>query len=150
VMARRVTFSEEGARRVIAATRAYERGNRDQPPIKFRQPVGDGGGDLEIRVAIWKPESGSDTWGRSEIAQAALCDEEGVEISPQILVPVSNLITPLGPTSGDYRIVIGSYFGNWQLLEYDPRLIKGYDPDVRQILSQNNGGILEWLDVENC
>lgn len=35
-MARRATFTEDGARRIAAATRAYERGNRDQSPIKFR------------------------------------------------------------------------------------------------------------------
>lgn len=41
-MARRYALSEEAARRVIAATRAYERGNRDMPPIKFRTANDDG------------------------------------------------------------------------------------------------------------
>jgi hypothetical protein len=36
-MAKGVKFGEGAARRIIAATRAYERGNRDQPPVKFRQ-----------------------------------------------------------------------------------------------------------------
>jgi hypothetical protein len=40
-MARPVTFSEDGARRVIAATKAYEGGNRSTSPIKFRDPGGD-------------------------------------------------------------------------------------------------------------
>jgi len=35
-MAKGVKFSEGAARRVIAATLAHERGNRDQPPVKFR------------------------------------------------------------------------------------------------------------------
>lgn len=42
-MARGVKFTEGAARRVVAATQAYERGNRDQPPIKFRQTGDDGG-----------------------------------------------------------------------------------------------------------
>jgi hypothetical protein len=39
-MARRVTFSEEGAKRIVETVRAHERGNRDQSAIHFRQ-VGD-------------------------------------------------------------------------------------------------------------
>ena len=48
-MARGVKFSDGAARRIVAATRAYERGNRDQPPIKFRQ-TGDGGDGDPIRI----------------------------------------------------------------------------------------------------
>lgn len=39
----KVSFSEGGAKRIAAATLAYERGNRDVPPVKFRQ-VGDDAG----------------------------------------------------------------------------------------------------------
>jgi hypothetical protein len=39
-MAKRVTFTEDGARRIVQATKAYESGNRDMPPVHFRQ-VGD-------------------------------------------------------------------------------------------------------------
>lgn len=41
---RKVAFNEESAARVAKATLAYERGNRDMPPIKFRD-VGDDGGE---------------------------------------------------------------------------------------------------------
>lgn len=41
-MTKPVAFSEDGARRVIAATKAYEGGNRNMPPVKFRQPGDDG------------------------------------------------------------------------------------------------------------
>jgi len=43
-MAKGVKFGEGSARRIIAATRAYERGNRDQSPVKFRT-VGDDSGE---------------------------------------------------------------------------------------------------------
>jgi hypothetical protein len=41
-MAKGVKFGEGSARRIIAATRAYERGNRDQSPVKFRTVSDDG------------------------------------------------------------------------------------------------------------
>jgi hypothetical protein len=40
-MTKPVAFSEDGARRVIAATKAYEAGNRDMPGIRFRDAGGD-------------------------------------------------------------------------------------------------------------
>lgn len=42
----KVTFSESGAKRIAAATLAHERGNRDAPPVRFRQ-VGD---DMVVRL----------------------------------------------------------------------------------------------------
>jgi hypothetical protein len=45
-MARRVTFNETDAGRISRTVRAYERGNRDQSPVMFRQ-VGD---DNSVRL----------------------------------------------------------------------------------------------------
>lgn len=58
---KKVALTEDAARRVAAATLAYERGNRDQPPIRFRTAVGDeAGGSLPIRLAqtsgVWPNE----------------------------------------------------------------------------------------------
>lgn len=51
-MARRVTFNENDAQRISRTVRAYERGNRDMPGIKFRQiSDGDGGAAPAIRLA---------------------------------------------------------------------------------------------------
>lgn len=50
-MARRVTFNETDAGRISKAVRAYERGNRDMPPIKFRTVSDEGGSGLPIRLA---------------------------------------------------------------------------------------------------
>jgi len=41
-MTKPVTFTEDGARRVIAATKAHEAGNRNMSPVKFRQVSDDG------------------------------------------------------------------------------------------------------------
>jgi hypothetical protein len=46
-MTKPVAFSEDGARRVIAATKAYEAGNRDMPGIRFRD-VGDDGDPVRL------------------------------------------------------------------------------------------------------
>jgi hypothetical protein len=43
-MARRVSFSEDDAGRISKTVRAYEAGNRDMSPIKFRQSGDDGEG----------------------------------------------------------------------------------------------------------
>lgn len=39
---RKVAFTEDAASRVARATLAYERGNRDQSPVRFRQVADDG------------------------------------------------------------------------------------------------------------
>jgi hypothetical protein len=41
-MAKKVLFSESDARRIASTVRAHERGNRDQPPVLFRQSGDDG------------------------------------------------------------------------------------------------------------
>ena len=57
-MDRKVRFTEEAARRVAAATLAYERSGRDQPPIHFRQG-GDDGEPIRLgkTTAIWNKGS---------------------------------------------------------------------------------------------
>jgi flavin-dependent dehydrogenase len=53
-MTKPVAFSEDGARRVIAATKAHEAGNRDMPGIRFRD-VGDDGDPVRLgkTTAAW-------------------------------------------------------------------------------------------------
>jgi hypothetical protein len=58
---RTVAFTESAARRVAAATKAYERGNNDMPGIRFRQ----GGGDDGEPVRLGKTTS---TWAKDTLA----------------------------------------------------------------------------------
>lgn len=53
-MARGVKFSKDAARRVVAATLAYEGSGRDQPPVKFRT-TGDDGDPIRVgkTTAAW-------------------------------------------------------------------------------------------------
>jgi hypothetical protein len=60
-MSKPVTFSEDGARRVIAATKAYEAGSRNMPPIKFR----DAGGDESDPVRLGKTSA---AWNKGTAA----------------------------------------------------------------------------------
>jgi len=52
-MTKPVAFSEDGARRVIAATKAYEAGNRDMPGIRFRDVGDDDPVRLGKTTAAW-------------------------------------------------------------------------------------------------
>jgi hypothetical protein len=54
-MTKPVAFSEGPARRIIAATKAVEAGNRNMPPIKFRDPGGDDGDPVRLgkTTAAW-------------------------------------------------------------------------------------------------
>jgi hypothetical protein len=54
-MTKPVAFSEDGARRIVAATKAYEAGNRDMPAIRFRDPGSDDGEPVRLgkTTATW-------------------------------------------------------------------------------------------------
>lgn len=60
-MSKPVAFSEDGARRVIAATKAYESGSRNMSPIAFRQVADDGGSPIRIGqfTGNWYSEPGA-------------------------------------------------------------------------------------------
>jgi hypothetical protein len=50
---RKVALTEDAARRVAAATLAYERGNRNMPPVKFRTVSDDGSVRLCKTSSSW-------------------------------------------------------------------------------------------------
>jgi hypothetical protein len=62
-MTKPVAFSEDGARRVIAATKVHEAGNRDMPGIRFRD-VGD---DDPVRLG-----KTSAAWAKGQPANIAI------------------------------------------------------------------------------
>jgi hypothetical protein len=66
-----VKFTESAARRIAAATLAVEGGGRDQPPIKFRAPPSDDGGDGEP-VRIGKTTA---QWTKGTLATIRLYEE---------------------------------------------------------------------------
>ena len=112
-MARRVSFTETDARRIAAATRAYERGNRNQPPIMFRQSGGDDGGDP---VRLGKTTA---AWDKGTLATVELYEEgtpptEGkktpADTIPQCVNKFANV------ASGKWVIVAKAGNGRWYLI----------------------------------
>lgn len=59
-----VAFTRDSASRIAAATLAYERGNRDQSPIHFRD-TGDDGDPIRIGKT-------SSIWGKDSVATITL------------------------------------------------------------------------------
>jgi len=106
-MARKVSFSEADARRIAASVRAHERGNRDQPPIHFRQP----GDDAE------EPRLGtiSATWTKNATATVTQIKADGTTLSPTVTFTATNYFATVTVASGT-RKVLCLYVGDRWLL----------------------------------
>ena len=66
-MSKPVGFTQDGARRIVAATNAYEAGDRSMPPIRFRDPGDDGD-----PVRLGKTTS---AWNKGTLATIDLYEE---------------------------------------------------------------------------
>jgi hypothetical protein len=81
-----VAFNEDGARRVVAATKAYEAGNRDMPGVMFRQAGGDDGGEGSP-VRLGKTTA---AWNKGTLATITLY-EDGTPPSETTDTPAETL-----------------------------------------------------------
>jgi hypothetical protein len=110
-MARRVSFTENDARRIAAATRAYERGNRSQPPIRFRQ-----GGEDGDSVRLGKTTA---AWDKGTTATIELY-EEGTPPSEGKKTPADTLENCVNKfanvATGKWVIVARGGNGYWYLI----------------------------------
>jgi hypothetical protein len=165
-MERRVKFSEEGARRIIAATRAYERGNRDQSPVKFRT-VGDDGTPIKIGKTVAQWAKG--TTQEVELIYETSCEDEGGGSGGETLEAHNKSHDVAADT-----IVILGLAGNgcWYLIEaascpdegsdsgsgdcgcvsiggQDLTTLEGYDETKSQLLGHEEG-CLKWFDTTEC
>jgi hypothetical protein len=106
-----VKFSEGDARRIAAATRAYERGNRDMPPVRFRDPGGDGD-----PIRIGKTTS---TWTKGSLATITLY-ESGTppnETTGSPTQTLENCVNKFGDVqSGKWVSVAKAANGSWYLI----------------------------------
>lgn len=106
---RKVAFTEDAAGRVAKATLAYERGNRDQSPIRFRQVADDG-----EPVRIGKTSS---QWLKGSIATIDLWEagDAGSELSSgETLDGCVNKFADVA--SGKWVSVARGPFGAWYLI----------------------------------
>lgn len=111
-MAKRVAFTEDAARRIAAATRGYERGNRDMPPVKFRTAGDDGD-----PVRLGKTTS---AWNKGTLATIELY-EEGTPPSEAKKSPTADTLADCvnkfaNVGSGKWVIVARGGNGSWYLI----------------------------------
>lgn len=111
-MTKPVTFSEDGARRVIAATKAYEGGNRSVPPVRFRDPGGDDGDPVRLGKT-------TSAWTKGTTATIDLYEEgtppsETAKSPPDTLIGCVNKFATVA--SGKWVMVARAGNGNWYLI----------------------------------
>jgi hypothetical protein len=106
---RKVAFTEDAARRVAAATLSYERGNRDQPPIHFRQ-AGDGGGE-EPRLGTI-----SATWTKNATATVTQIKADGTALSPTVTFTATNYFATVTVPSGTRKVLCLFVGDRWLLV----------------------------------
>ena len=109
-MTRGARFTEDGARRIVAATRAYEEGNRDAPPIRFRS-TGDGD---PIRIgktlASWPKGSLADI----ELRESGTPPSETADDPPRLL---EDCVNKFGDVPADRWVAVAlAGNGRWYLI----------------------------------
>jgi hypothetical protein len=157
---RKVHLTEDTARRIGAATLAYERGNRDQPPIYFRTAVGDDGG-----LRIGKVSS---DWEFGTCATVALWARGETGCTPAQVYPTETIedVTNLSHDvpSGSWVVIGEAVDGKWYLLEsgkdesscrktiggQDITKWSGWDGTKVQLLGHDANGCLKWFDSDEC
>jgi hypothetical protein len=106
-----VRFSEGDARRIAAATRAYERGNRDMAPVRFRDPGGDGD-----PIRIGKTTA---TWAKGTLATITLY-ESGTPPSETTGSPtqtLENCVNKFGDVQNNKWVSVArAANGSWYLI----------------------------------
>ncbi len=110
-MARTVRLTEDAARRMAAATRAYERGNRDQSAVMFRQ-----GGEDGDPVRLGKTTA---RWDKGSLATIELF-EEGTPPSEGKKTPADTLANCVNKfatvSTGKWVMVARGGNGYWYLI----------------------------------
>ena len=107
---RKVAFTEDAARRVAAATLAYERGSRDMPPIKFRAAGDDGGGEQPRLGTI------SATWTKNTNATVTQINPDATPLSPTVTFTATNYFATVTVTSGTKKVLCVFVGDRWLLV----------------------------------
>lgn len=161
-MTKPVAFSEDGARRIIAATKAVEAGSRDMPPIKFRQVADDGGGSTKVGKT-------TETWPKNTVATIALYDGgTPPEETREDDATLAQCVNKFDDVPADRWVVVcQATNGYWYLVEYERTgcelpitrayltTVDGYDQTIPQVLAHEEGSgascvTLKWINVIDC
>ena len=133
-MARKVSFSETDARRIASTVRAYERGNRDQAGVFFRQ-VGD---DAAIVRGTF-----SGSWAKG--ATATVTDA----LANTVTYTAKNYWASVNcPTATTCFLAYVS--GEWVLQSLDLTGLSGYSGSTQQVLTHDTTGVIAWVSTTAC
>jgi hypothetical protein len=109
-MTKPVAFSEDGARRVIAATKAYEAGNRDMPAIRFRDPGGDDGDPVRLGKT-------TSTWTKGALATIDLYESGTPPSETSSSATLTNCVNKFADVAtGKWVILARGTNGSWYLI----------------------------------
>jgi len=157
---RKVHLTEDVARRMGAATLAYERGNRDMPPVYFRTAGGDDGAAIRVGKV-------SSAWAIGTCATVTLWSRTDSNCAPTASSPTET-IEAVANLSYDVPanawVVIGQGTdGKWYLLDSgiegscrqtiggeDVTKLAGWDGTKVQLLGHDENGCLKWFDIAAC
>lgn len=104
---RKVSWNENDARRVAAATLAYERGSRDMPPIRFRQPSDDD---------FFRLGTISTTWNKGSSKTVTLLKPDGSALTPTFEFEAHNHFATVTVSSGTRKVGCALYGSTWILV----------------------------------
>jgi hypothetical protein len=108
---RKVAFTEGAARRVAAATLAYERGGKDMPGVRFRQ----GGGDDSDPVRLGKTTA---AWTKGTLATINVWEDgtppSETQTSGSTLVDCVNKFANVA--TGKWVMLAKGANGSWYLI----------------------------------
>jgi hypothetical protein len=107
---RKVAFTEDAARRVGAATLAYERGNRDMPPIRFRT-----GGDEPDMPEPPRLGRIAATWTKNTTATVTQIKADGTSLSPTVTFQATNYFATVTVASGTKKVLCEFVGDRWLL-----------------------------------
>jgi hypothetical protein len=105
---RKVAFTEDAARRVAAATLAYERGNRDMAPIKFRSPGGDDDFFRLGRINI--------NWQKGQTAVVELLAPDGSTLTTNENFEAVNYFATVNAVATPKKVGCALYGDKWILV----------------------------------
>jgi hypothetical protein len=142
-MAKKVSFSEADARRIASTVRAHERGNRDQPPVFFRQS----GDDSPVRLC-----KTSAAWNKGTTATLNVWEDGTPGSETQSTgVTLEGCVNNFANIASNVFVIVGlAANGKHYLLSVDLTTITGYAGNKQQALTHSSTGLLTWVDTTAC
>lgn len=105
---RGVMLTREAVRRISSAVQHYEHGDRDQPPIKFRDP-GDEGEFIRLGTI-------AGTWNKGTDATVTQLNGDGSALTPTVTFLAKNFFASVTVSSGTKKVACAKAGAFWILI----------------------------------